>query len=234
MLRYEINLSVSLFSRRRSVHGHRKHGSHSKKSRHIEEDGYEFVSLSSPLDPLRSPKSGGTMSKDWIFPLKASLEDLYHGATHHYRITRTLQSGKTQDVKIDIRVAAGWKTGTRIRVPDVGNELRDGSFQDIVFVVEEDDHPRFKRVGNDVYITVQIPWADSRTRPYSCPSMDSRLDDNDLRDEMAFVKGLDREEYALPIPRSLVEAADGTRIVGAGMPIRHRGERAGKGDLVIR
>ena len=32
----------------------------------------------------------------------------------------------------------------------------------------------------------------------------------------------------------LVEAADGTRIFGAGMPIRKNGKVVGKGDLVIR
>ena len=46
--------------------------------------------------------------------------------------------------------------------------------------------------------------------------------------------GMDGEEYTLPIPRTLVEAADGTRIFGAGMPIRKNGAVIGKGDLVIR
>lgn len=187
------------------------------------------------MNPLRAPKSGGNLSKDWVFPLRASLEDLYRGATHNYRIKRTLQSGKTQNVKIDIKVAAGWKNGTRIRVPGVGNERKDGTFQDIVFIVEEEEHHRFERVNNDVYVSVRVPWADSHSRPYSCSSVDSRLDGDDPRDdEMAFIRGVDGEEYALPIPRSLVEAADGTRILGAGMPIRHRGEKVGRGDLVVR
>ena len=46
--------------------------------------------------------------------------------------------------------------------------------------------------------------------------------------------GMDGEEYTLPIPRTLVEAADGTRIFGAGMPIRKNGKVVGKGDMVIR
>ena len=45
---------------------------------------------------------------------------------------------------------------------------------------------------------------------------------------------MDGEEYTLPIPRTLVEAADGTRVYGAGMPIRKDGKVVGKGDLVIR
>ncbi|KAH8100962.1 DnaJ-domain-containing protein [Cristinia sonorae] len=238
--------------------GHSKShkGSHSssngKKYRPLEEDGYEFIDFGCPLQPLRAPslkgstKSGKSadsaqLSKDWIFPLPLSLNDLYHGASQHYRIIRTLRSGKTQTVKIDIKVLPGWHKGTRIRVPGVGNERKDGTFQDIVFVVEEQSHPQFSRSGNDLYVTVQVPWADNKSRPYSWSTMDSRLDDDgdpavseSLKEDLAFVKGLNAEEYALPIPVSLVEGADGTRIVGAGMPIREKGEVVGKGDLVIR
>ena len=34
--------------------------------------------------------------------------------------------------------------------------------------------------------------------------------------------------------RTLVEAADGTRVFGAGMPVRKDGKVVGRGDLVIR
>ncbi|THH29916.1 hypothetical protein EUX98_g4261 [Antrodiella citrinella] len=217
-----------------------------KKFRPLEEDGYEFIDFGSPLQPIRAPsvkssstKSGtsksGDLSKDWIFPLQLSLDDLYHGASHHYRVIRTLRSGKTQTVKIDIKVLPGWQKGTRIRVPAVGNERKDGTFQDIVFVVEEQPHTQFSRVDNDLYVTVQVPWAETRSRPYSWSSMDSRLDgDPSLGEELAFVKGMNGAEYGLPIPASLVEGADGTRVVGAGMPIREKGEVVGKGDLVIK
>ncbi|KAL4243708.1 hypothetical protein ABKN59_010950 [Abortiporus biennis] len=204
----------------------------------LEEDSYEFVDLGTPLQPLLSPKSAGNhSSKDWIFPLRLSLDDLYHGASLHYRITRTLCSGKTQSVKIDIKVSPGWRKGTRIRVPNVGNEMKDGSFQDIVFVVEQEPHSRFTRVGDDLLVTVQVPWAETHTAtPY--PS-DKREESSDKvsdakEDELAFVKGLDGEEFGISIPRSLVEGADGTRIVGAGMPIRQHGEVVGKGDLMIK
>lgn len=185
---------------------------------------------------VKSGKSGSSdISKDWIFPMQLSLDDLYHGASHHYRVIRTLRSGKTQTVKIDIKVLPGWHKGTRIRVPGVGNERKDGTFQDIVFVVEEMAHPQFTRHDNDLYVTVQVPWAESRPRPYSWSSMDSGLDDDPSgKEELAFVKGMNGAEYALPIPVSLVEGADGTRVVGAGMPIRENGETVGKGDLVIK
>ena len=53
-------------------------------------------------------------------------------------------------------------------------------------------------------------------------------------EDEVYVLGMDGEEYTLPIPRTLVEAADGTRVYGAGMPIRKDGKVVGKGDLVIR
>ncbi|KAI0701880.1 hypothetical protein C8T65DRAFT_696977 [Cerioporus squamosus] len=248
-------------------HRHRHHGKGKKPS--LGEDDYEFIDLGTPLKPLRQDKD-----KDWIFPLPLTLEDLYFGAKHHYRVTRTLRSDKssdarssykTQSVRIDVHVSPGWRNGTRIRVPGVGNQRPDGSFQDIVFVVEEVPHPRFTRSGNDIVLPVRVPWLDSHSRrPY--PSPDTDEDDDSVlgseggsrgggryrfgfgrwrhhghehegdepEDDEVYVMGLDGEEYTLPIPRTLVEAADGTRIFGAGMPIRKNGKVVGKGDLVIR
>ncbi|KAI0076028.1 DnaJ-domain-containing protein [Panus rudis PR-1116 ss-1] len=223
---------------------HERHRSCLKKqrpSKSLGKDDYEFVDLGSPLSPLRATKQSSTSSppKDWIFPLPLSLEDLSYGASHRYRVTRTLRSGKTQNVKIDIKVSPGWRKGTRIRVPGVGNERKDGTFQDIVFVVEELPHPQFTRVDDDLYVKVQVPWLEdgNQSRPYSWSSHDSSLDGGHAhasREDLAFVKGLDGEEFALPIPRSLVEAADGSRIIGAGMPVRTRGQVDGRGDLVIK
>ena len=73
-----------------------------------------------------------------------------------------------------------------------------------------------------MYVSVQVPWADSPSRPYSlssdCTEEDAEAFGED--EEVVYVKALDGREYAVPIPRSLVEAADGSRIVGAGMPTR--------------
>lgn len=119
----------------------------------------------------------------------------------------------------------------------MGNQLKDDTFQDIVFVVEELPHSRFTRVDNDLLISVQVPWADSQSGPYNWSAADSSTDRSTasaVREELAYVKGLNGEEFALSIPRTLIEGADGTRIVGAGMPMRNRGAVDGKGDLVVR
>ncbi|OBZ72503.1 Protein psi1 [Grifola frondosa] len=200
-----------------------------KKSR-LGDDDYEFVDLGTPIHPLRAPESKPNLAKDWIFPLRLTLADLYYGAAHRYRITRRLWSEKTQRIQIDVEICPGWRRGTRIRVPGVGNERKDGSFQDLVFVVEEAPHPRFTRSGDDLIVAVQVPWAEAcPRRPYPSGACGGAKCEEEL-----YVQGLDGEEFAVSIPRSLVEAADGTRIYGAGMPVRRGGKVVGKGDLVIR
>ncbi|KAI8980063.1 hypothetical protein BD414DRAFT_538455 [Trametes punicea] len=253
-------------------------GAKSKKPVLGDDDDYEFIDLGTPLKPLRSPRPFSASTKDWIFPLHLTLEDLYFGAAHRYRITRTLNNiapampaapelvsagARRQTVQIDVHVAPGWTTGTRIRVPGVGNQRPDGSFQDIVFVVAEVQHPRFVRKGDDLILPVRVPWVDTHTRRY--PSNDLGPDTDSVfglgsglghgepgngvryrvgrgafcqmpprEEDEVYVRGIDGEEYTIPIPRTLVEAADGTRIYGAGMPIRKDGHVVGMGDMVIR
>ncbi|KAI0342705.1 DnaJ-domain-containing protein [Trametopsis cervina] len=217
----------------RPTHPHKTHSP-------LDDTDYEFVDLSdvvTPLRPLRSPKSkdkdkdSTSQDKEWVFPLLLSLEDIYQGASQHYRITRTRRSGTTQSVKVDVQVSPNWHSGTRIRVPGVGNERKDGSYQDIVFLVEVEPHPTFTREGDDLVVAVQVPWADPHTRPY--PSTDSTACPSEDEEEV-YLKMLDGQEHALPIPRSLVEAADGTRVKGAGMPIRKHGKNVGRGDLIVK
>lgn len=204
---------------------------------------------------------------------------------HRYRITRTLNaepSAKTspsseasagarrQTVQIDVHVSPGWTTGTRIRVPRVGNQRPDGSFQDIVFVVAEAPHPRFVRKGDHLVLPVRVPWIDTHSHATYPPGGLYSEADSDLghdggryrfgagvfrqmrhglmhghghgpeyghppeEEDEVYVRGINGEEYTIPIPRTLVEAADGTRIYGAGMPVRKNGCVVGMGDMVIR
>ena len=158
---------------------------------------------------------------------------MYESASQHYRITRTLRSGSTQNVKIDVNVSPNWRDGQRIRVAGVGNEKKDGSYQDIVFVVELQSHPAFTREGDDLVVNVQVPWADPHRRPYPPSGADHGNSSTEEEDEV-YLKALDGREYTVPIPRSLVEGADGTRIKGAGMPIRKHGKNVGMGDMIVK
>lgn len=223
-----------------------------------DDEDYEMINLGAPLDPLGAPKTKNNLSKDWIFPLPLALEDLFFGAHHRYRITRTLRNGRTQSVHLTLEIPPGWRKNTRLRVPGVGNQRKDGTFQDIVFVVEEQMHPRFVRSedGRDIEVCVRVPWADphrhythAHAHPHAHPAASPRMytyypppssEDEKMweqggeDEEMVYVKGIDGQEYTLAIPRTLIEGADGTRIIGAGMPIRKGGKVVGKGDLVVK
>ena len=81
-------------------------------------------------------------------------------------------------MQLDVHIAPGWRAGTRIRVPGVGNQRADGSFQDIVFVVSEAPHARFSRAGDDLVLPVRVPWADGHSRPYPAPAHDDACSDD--------------------------------------------------------
>jgi len=89
--------------------------------------------------------------------LPCSLSDLYNGTTKKLKITRT--RGGVQSPKIiSINITPGWKAGTKITYSGEGDELPNGQFQDIVFIIEDkqEPSPMFKREGSDLRINLQI------------------------------------------------------------------------------
>ena len=60
------------------------------------------------------------------------------------------------DKVLEIQIHPGWKSGTKIRFPRAGNEQPNGEAQDLVFVVEEKPHDRFKRKDNHLFTKVEV------------------------------------------------------------------------------
>jgi DnaJ homolog subfamily B member 4 len=154
---------------------------------------------------------------EWIFPLPLTLEELYEGTAHRYRISRHLLSGKTKNIMVDIDVAPGWKKGTKIRFAGAGNERQGGAPQDVVFIVEEMPHERFVRQGSALVARVQIPLVEALTG----------------EGRSILVRGLNDKEVEVRIPPAIIKPGDEYRIEGAGMPIRKQGKIVGQGDMVI-
>ncbi|GJE94621.1 DnaJ-domain-containing protein [Phanerochaete sordida] len=214
---------------------HKRH--HTTHDHEGEETDFEFVDhvdLGTPLHPLHAPRqhSSADTSRDWVFALPLTLEELYAGGLQRYSVTRTLRDGRTQRVRLNVRVSPGWAHGTPVRMRGAGNERADGSFQDIVFVVQQAPHADYTRAGADLAVTVQVPWRGRR--PDSAASDCTEGADEPEDEDHVYVKALNGNEYALPIPHSLAAAAGGSRIVGAGMPVRKHGKVVGKGDLLVK
>jgi curved DNA-binding protein len=75
-------------------------------------------------------------------PVTISLEEVYRGTT------RTLQSDER---RLDVRIPAGVKTGSKVRVAGAGP-----SGSDIYLIVEVTDDPRFEREGDDLRTSASI------------------------------------------------------------------------------
>lgn len=151
-------------------------------------------------------------------PLKVSLEDLYSGATKRLKVGRKLLDGSTEDKVLEIQVYPGWKSGTKIRFPKAGNEQPTGEAQDLVFVVEEKPHDRFKREGNDLVAHVTIPLVDALTGSEGKKT----------------VEHLDGRKLQVPVPSGIVKPGATVTVPGEGMPIRKEGSTKKKGDMIVK
>src|ERR1700730_17905675 len=58
---------------------------------------------------------------------------------------------------LEIRIKAGTRDGQRIRSAGKGNAgLRGGAVGDLYVIIRTDEHPLFRREGDDIYITVPV------------------------------------------------------------------------------
>jgi DnaJ family protein B protein 4 len=174
--------------------------------------GRSFSPSSKPEQPLEITR-----------PLKVSLEDLYSGTTKHLKVGRRLLDGSTEDKVLEILIHPGWKSGTKIRFPQSGNEQLDGKTQDLVFVVEEKPHETFKREGNNLICNIELSLVESLTGPSPGVSKFTKT-----------VNMLDGRKLQVPVPLGVVKPGQETTIPEEGMPIRKEGSVKNKGDLIVK
>jgi len=121
-------------------------------------NGYTFNTMGNGMDQGMDTHMGNMhpqQAEAVQTPLYCSLEELYKGATKKMRINRKRLHPDGQstydDVKIlEINIKPGWKAGTKITFPKEGDEKPGITPGDIIFVVTEKPHLRFKRSGNDL------------------------------------------------------------------------------------
>ena len=171
----------------------------------------------SPLRAINTPRGA---SKEWIFPLPLTLDEMYHGTTYRFLVTRELLSHRTEQAEMSINIPPGMRSGTRIVCPRTGHQRKDGTLQDVVFLVEELPEERFSRVKDDLFLDVCIPWADPLA---------------DHGGEIC-IQGIDGKEITFALPYPIYDkATEGQVLVkGAGMPIREGRKTIGRGDMIIR
>lgn len=198
---------------------HQEPPSFSSEKATIYDDGDEYVPLKDTGSELHTTTYASTeIPAEWIFPLPLTLEELHEGSPHRYRITRHLLSGKKKDVMVDIDIGSGWKKGTKIRFTGAGNERRNNTPQDVVFVVEELPHHSFAREGSTLITHVPISLREALVGG----------------GRTVHLVGIDSRPVSFEVPFDIIRPGDEYVIRGAGMPIRKHGRVVGRGDLVVR
>jgi DnaJ-class molecular chaperone len=116
-------------------------------------------------------------------PVELSLEEAYSGTTRTIRVQQSdpcaACSGTGQvagavchtcggigsvsrERRLEVKVPAGVKTGSRVRVAGEGNPgSGGGAAGDLYLVVTVAPHPRFERQGDDLYVDVTVPLVDA-------------------------------------------------------------------------
>lgn len=118
---------------------------------------------------------------------------------------------------MDVDVPPGCNNGTKIIFPSAGHERRDGSRQDIIFLIEEVEHARLSRSRRaDLTMHVRLPW----------------LDNLNEKEGKVYFKGVDGQELVLTVNYAKDRRLSGTcHFPSAGMLFR---EGTGRGKLVVR
>lgn len=86
--------------------------------------------------------------------LNLSLEELFSGCTKRMKISRNVLSANgsvsREDKILSIEVKQGWKQGTKVTFPREGDHAVGRIPSNIVFVISEKPHSKFKREGNNL------------------------------------------------------------------------------------
>jgi curved DNA-binding protein len=80
-------------------------------------------------------------------PVTISLKEAFSGTT------RTLQTGNR---RVEVKLPAGARQGTKIRVPAAGPAGADGRPSDLYLIVDVAEDPGFERDGNDLHTQIKI------------------------------------------------------------------------------
>lgn len=151
--------------------------------------------------------------------LDCSLEQLYTGCTKKLRITRRVFDEHTSQLReeqkvLEIPVKPGWKSGTKVTYEGEGDRLPNRAPQDLVFIIHEKPHPKFKREGDNLIYTAKI-----------------NLKDALMGEGTLTVKSLDNRSISVPLDG--VATPNTKKVIrGEGMPLQKNPSR--RGDLIVK
>lgn len=89
-----------------------------------------------------------------------SLEDVDKGCAKKMKINRLVTqpdgSSRKEEKILTINVKPGWKAGTKVTFPRESDQIPGKIPADIVFIIRDKPHDKFKREGSDIKYTAKI------------------------------------------------------------------------------
>ena len=112
-----------------------------------------------------------------VVEFSVSLEDLYSGCTKRMRVKRkSVTLEREPVVELELHVKPGYRAGTKFTFPDAGDELPNGTVEDVQFVLREKPHEVFERNGSDLIYRTSISLERALLGPFftTLTSLDGR------------------------------------------------------------
>ncbi|XP_066894641.1 dnaJ homolog subfamily B member 13 isoform X4 [Kogia breviceps] len=125
--------------------------------------------------------------------LYLSLEDLFFGCTKKIKISRRVlnEDGYSSTIKdkiLTIDVKPGWRQGTRITFEKEGDQGPNIIPADVIFIIKEKLHPRFRRENDNLFFVNSIPLGKALTCcTVEVKTLDDRLLNIPINDIVQFL-----------------------------------------------
>lgn len=166
--------------------------------------------VNSPKQKKKSPPS----EKD----LFCTLEDLHNGKIKKLKVIRKVytQNGvNNEELLVNVDVQPGWKEGTKVTFEGYSDQLPSMLAGDLIFTIKEKEHPKLKRVDNDLIMECNVTLKEA------------------LEGFNKTITLLDGKKENI-VRLSMLESSEEHIICGGGMPIRKGGKIIGRGNMIIK
>lgn len=109
--------------------------------------GMGGISGSPNIDARGRRVQPGRQPRAYEHEVIISLHEAYHSSTRQVDL-----NGR----RLDVKIPAGAKTGTKVRMKAVGPKEPGGQPSDVYLIIKVSPDSRFTRKGNDLYTTIKI------------------------------------------------------------------------------
>ncbi|KAG7377394.1 hypothetical protein PHYBOEH_000887 [Phytophthora boehmeriae] len=150
--------------------------------------------------------------------LEVPLDQLYSGCTKKLKITRKVHDPSSNQLReeqkiLEVNIKPGWKDGTKVTFEGQGDALPGRPAQDIVFVIKQKPHDKFRREGDNLVYRFKLSLKDAL-----------------LGDGTLTIRTLDGR--SLPVRLDGVVAPGSKKVIaGEGMPLQKRPTQ--RGNLIV-